>query len=100
MKRISEGVLQNEIKISRTQSQELLHSIDKRTYDPQQIGFIPSVKDWNDFLEKWNEHIFDIVDKEDEENIEWYEDFYPVVGTRQAAWLRSKNVQSFYIFYR
>ena len=79
MKRISEGVLQSEIKISRAQAQELLKSIDKRTYDPQQIGFIPTVEDWNEFLERWNERIFDIVDKEDEENIEWYEDFYPEV---------------------
>lgn len=98
MKRISEGVLQNEIKISRTQSQELLHSIDKRTYDPQQIGFIPSVKDWNDFLEKWNEHIFDIVDKEDEENIEWYEDFYPeVMEYRQCLRTGATEMQIFKI---
>jgi SMI1 / KNR4 family (SUKH-1) len=79
MKRISEGVLQDEIKISHVQAQELLHSIDKRTYDPQQIGFIPTIEDWTEFLERWNERIFDIVDKEDEEDIEWYEDSYPEV---------------------
>jgi SMI1 / KNR4 family (SUKH-1) len=79
MKRISGGVLQDDIKISRAQAENLLQSIDKRTYDPQQIGFIPTIEDWNEFLEKWNERIFDFVDKEDEEDIEWYEDFYPEV---------------------
>lgn len=79
MKRISGGVLQDDIKISLAQAQNLLQSIDKRTYDPQQIGFIPTIEDWTEFLEKWNERIFNSVDKEDEDNIEWYEDFYPEV---------------------
>lgn len=70
MQRISAGALQSEIKISQAQAQELLESIDKRTYDPQQIGFTPTVEDWNDFLEQWNDRIFDLIDKEDEEELE------------------------------
>jgi hypothetical protein len=58
MKRISQGVLQNEIQIDLTQSQEFLRSIDDRTYDPQQIGFIPTVDDWTIFLDKWNQQVF------------------------------------------
>ncbi len=85
MQRISEGALQNEIKISRIRSQELLSSIDKRTYDPQQIRFIPTVEDWNAFLEQWNDRIFELIDREDEEELEWYEDFYPeVISSRQC----------------
>ncbi|WP_310482441.1 SMI1/KNR4 family protein [Chamaesiphon sp. VAR_48_metabat_403] len=81
MQRIAAGVLQSDIKISHTQAQELVRSIDKRTYNPQQIGFIPTVEDWNEFLEHWNDRIFELIDKEDEEEIEWYEDFYPEVMT-------------------
>jgi SMI1 / KNR4 family (SUKH-1) len=85
MQRISAGVLQSEIKISRIQAQELLGAIDKRTYDPQQIGFIPTVEDWYEFLEQWNDRIFEIVYREDEKEIEWYEDFYPeVMSYRQC----------------
>jgi hypothetical protein len=85
MERILAGVLQDEIKISQTQAQSLLESIDKRTYDPQQIGFVPTVEDWNEFLEQWNDRIFDLIDKEDREEIEWYEDFYPeVMAYRQC----------------
>jgi hypothetical protein len=85
MERIAAGACASEIKISRTQAQELLESTDKRTYDPQQIGFIPTVEDWNDFLEQWNHRIFELIDKEDEEEIEYYKDFYPeVMAHRQC----------------
>jgi hypothetical protein len=63
MKRISQGVLQNEIKISPTQAQDLLQSIEKRTYDPQQIGFIPTIEDWTVFLDKWNQQIFEKLNR-------------------------------------
>jgi SMI1 / KNR4 family (SUKH-1) len=85
MQRISAGALQSEIKISYTQAQELLGSVDKRIYDPHQVGFIPTVEDWNEFLETWNDRIFALVDREDKEEIEWYEDFYPeVMSYRQC----------------
>ena len=79
MERIAAGALQSEIKISHDRSQELLRSIDRRTYDPQQIGFVPTVEDWNEFLDRWNDRIVELIDKENEEEIEWYEDFYPEV---------------------
>lgn len=68
MKRVSEGVLQDELKISRTQAQEFLASVSVSNYNSQQIGFMPSVEDWKNFLEKWNEKIFNNIDDEYLEN--------------------------------
>lgn len=59
MERISTGILQGEINVSHVQAQELLLSIDNRTYDPQQIGFIPTVEDWTIFLDQWNQQVFE-----------------------------------------
>jgi SMI1 / KNR4 family (SUKH-1) len=64
MRRISQGVLQDEIRIPLTQAQELLRSIDKRNYDPQQIGFIPTIEDWTVFLDKWNQKTFERLTRE------------------------------------
>ncbi|MEM1172119.1 MAG: SMI1/KNR4 family protein [Cyanobacteria bacterium P01_H01_bin.35] len=66
--RISTGVLQNQINISQQQAQEFLDLINRRNYMPTNIGFIPTVDDWKNFLEKWNEAIFDNLDEEDREN--------------------------------
>jgi hypothetical protein len=74
IKRILEGVLQNEIKISETQAQEFLNSVNNRTYNPDQIGFIPTVDDWKVFLERWNREVFE---KTDEDYRESYERYYP-----------------------
>lgn len=76
MKRISEGVLRDEIKVSETQAQEFLKSISNRTYDPQQFGFIPTVEDWNVFLKKWNAEVFENLD---EDYLESYGRYYPEV---------------------
>ncbi len=71
MKRISEGVLQDEIKIYEVQAQEFLKSVNSRSYAPQSVGFVPTVRDWKLFLEKWNERIFENLDEARRENYEY-----------------------------
>ncbi len=71
MKRISEGVLQNQINLSLELAQEFLDSVNKKNYIPTNIGFIPTVDDWNNFLEKWNKAIFDNLDQEHIDNYEF-----------------------------
>jgi hypothetical protein len=71
MKRISEGVLRNEINISQAQAQEFIESASNRTYDPQIFGFIPTVEDWSKFLKKWNKAIFDNLDERHIHNYEF-----------------------------
>ncbi|MDJ0593945.1 MAG: SMI1/KNR4 family protein [Pleurocapsa sp. MO_226.B13] len=71
MKRISEGVLQNKINLSQEQAQEFLDLVNTRNYIPTNIGFIPTVEDWNNFLEKWNTAIFDNIEEEDLDDYEF-----------------------------
>ena len=73
MSRISEGALKNKINISEEQAREFLDLINTRNYIPTKIGFIPTVDDWKNFLEKWNEAIFNSLDEKD---IEHYESGY------------------------
>jgi hypothetical protein len=68
MQRISEGTLRNRINLSQEQVQALLDSIDKRSYISAGIGFVLTVDDWNRFLEKWNEAIFNNLDEEHIDN--------------------------------
>jgi SMI1 / KNR4 family (SUKH-1) len=71
MNRISEGALRNRINLSREQAQDFLDLVNRRNYIPINIGFIPTVDDWNNFLEKWSEAIFDNLDEEHMENYEF-----------------------------
>ncbi|MEM7595089.1 MAG: SMI1/KNR4 family protein [Cyanobacteria bacterium P01_A01_bin.83] len=71
MKRVSEGVLQHKINISQQQAQEFIDSVNRRNYIPKSIDFIPTVEDWNNFLEKLNKAIFDNLDEEDIDNYEF-----------------------------
>lgn len=70
LNRISAGVLRNEINLSQAQAQEFLDSVNRRNYIPKNIGFIPTVEDWKNFLEKWNKAIFDNIDEEHMDNYE------------------------------
>jgi hypothetical protein len=76
LSRISAGVLQNEINLSQAQVQEFLDSVNRRNYIPRNIGFIPTVEDWKNLLEKWNKAIFDNID---EGHVENYESQFPDV---------------------
>lgn len=82
MKRISEGILRNEINISQEQAREFLESVDRRNYTPDRIGFIPAVEDWQNLLTKWDRAIFDDLDAEDREN---YKRFYSNVLEAQSC---------------
>lgn len=82
MCRISMGVLQNQIDITRKQAQDFLDLVNQRNYVPTKIGFIPSVNDWNDLLEKWNRATFENIN---EEYIEIYEYQYPDILENQCC---------------
>jgi hypothetical protein len=74
MKRILEGILKDEIKISEPQAQEFLNSVNTRTYNSAQNGFIPTVDEWKFLLEKWNRKIFENIDEDYRES---YGSYYP-----------------------
>ncbi|KGF71429.1 hypothetical protein DO97_19775 [Neosynechococcus sphagnicola sy1] len=76
MNRISAGALQNRINLSQEQAQEFLDLVNRRNYIPINIDFIPTVDNWNNFLKKWNEVIFDNLGEEHRDN---YEFQYPDV---------------------
>lgn len=82
MCRISTGVLQNQIDITRKQAQEFLDLVDRRNYFPTKIGFIPSVNDWHDLLGKWNRATFNNIN---EEYMEIYEYQYPDILESQCC---------------
>ncbi len=63
MKRISKGVLKDYIQITQIQALEFLDSVNQRKHEPEIIGFIPTVEDWQNFLEKWDKDIFDNFDE-------------------------------------
>lgn len=69
MSRISEGILRNQFNISLEQAQDFLELVNRRNYIPISIGFIPTVNDWQNFLAKWNEAIFNNLKEE-------YMDYY------------------------
>lgn len=68
MNRISEGVLQNKINISYEQAQAFLESVERQNCIPENADFIPTVEDWSNFLNKWNEAIFANLDEEHVDN--------------------------------
>ncbi len=76
MRRISKGVLKNYIQITPIQALEFLDSVNQRKQVPEIIGFIPTVEDWRNFLEKWDKAIFDHLD---DARIKSYEDWFPEV---------------------
>jgi hypothetical protein len=84
MNRISEGALRNRVNLSQEQAQDLLDLVDGRNYIPITIDFIPTVDDWNDFLEKWSEAIFDSLDEEYKENYEFQ--YSDVLESNSCLW--------------
>ena len=62
VKRLEVGVLRDYIKFTQTQAQEFLESVNQQKYEPMSITFIPTVEDWQNFLEKWNKTVFDNFD--------------------------------------
>jgi hypothetical protein len=71
MSRISKGVLRNQVNLSQKQAQDFLDLVNRRNYIPTSIGFIPTVDDWKNFLEKWNEAIFNNLEEEHTDNYEF-----------------------------
>ncbi|MDY6899785.1 MAG: SMI1/KNR4 family protein [Cyanobacteriota bacterium] len=82
VKRLETGVLRDYIKITQTQAQEFVDSINQRKCEPKIISFIPTVEDWHNFLYKWDTRIFDSLDNAHENN---YKDWFPEVLERQSC---------------
>ena len=82
MKRISAGVLQDYIQITQIQALEFLNSVNQRKQEPEIIGFIPTVEDWDNFLQKWDKAIFDNFDESRRES---YEGWFPEIVKRKSC---------------
>ena len=82
MQRLAAGALRNQINISQEQAQEFVDSVNRRKYIPPTTGFIPTVDDWKNLLEKWNQAIFDNLEEED---LEYYERDYPDVFNSKSC---------------
>ena len=82
MQRLAAGALQNQINISQEQAQEFIDSVNRRKYIPPTTGFIPTVDDWKNLLEKWNQAIFDSFEEED---LEYYERDYPDIFNSKSC---------------
>ena len=82
MTRISKGVLRNKINLSQEQAQDFLDLVNRRNYIPTSVGFIPTVDDWENLLEKWNEAI---LNKLDAEHLENYKSQYADVLARKRC---------------
>ena len=78
--RLEVGVLRDYIKITPKQAQEFLESVNQRKSEPKIIGFIPTMKDWQIFLEKWDKTMFDNLN---DANKKSYEDYFPEVSKRK-----------------
>ena len=76
------GILKNQINISQEQAQEFIDSVNRRKYIPPTTGFIPTVDDWKNLLEKWNQAIFDNLEEED---IRFCESEYPSVFNSKSC---------------
>ena len=82
MKRISAGVLQDYIQITQIQALEFLNSVNQRKKEPEIIGFIPTVEDWQNFLQKWDKAIFDNFDESHRKS---YEGWFPEIVKRKSC---------------
>ena len=82
LQRLAAGALCNQINISQEQAQEFIDSVNRRKYIPPTTGFIPTVDDWKNLLEKWNQAIFDNLEEED---LEYYERDYPDIFNSKSC---------------
>jgi len=82
MKRISAGVLQDYIQITQIQALEFLDSVNQRKQEPERIAFVPTVEDWQNFLEKWDKEIFENFDKSYRKS---YEGWFPEIVKRKSC---------------
>ena len=69
---LGQGVLQDVIPLSQENAIQFLEAVGQRQYDASAPKSIPTLADWKNFLEQWNQAILSNLDEESREYCEEY----------------------------